>query len=94
MRIAVYGAGAIGGHLAMRLHKGGADVSVIARGAHLAAIRDRGLTVHAADGHHHARLRATSDPAELGAQTGIIAPDAVTVAALKAAGFAPEILPP
>jgi 2-dehydropantoate 2-reductase len=55
----------------MRLHKGGADVSVIARGAHLAAIRDRGLTVHAADGHHHARLRATSDPAELGAQNAV-----------------------
>ena len=44
MRICVYGAGAIGGHLAARLvATGGHDVSVIARGAHLAAIRERGI---------------------------------------------------
>ena len=35
MRICVYGAGAIGGHIAARLAKGGADVSVVARGPHL-----------------------------------------------------------
>ena len=40
MKICVFGAGAIGGHLAMRLHKGGADVSLVARGAHLAAIQE------------------------------------------------------
>ncbi len=39
MKICIYGAGAIGGHLAARLHRAGADVSVIARGAHLAAIQ-------------------------------------------------------
>src|ERR1700749_4091406 len=47
MKICVFGAGAIGGHLAMRLHKGGADVSLVARGAHLAAIQANGLSVHA-----------------------------------------------
>ena len=41
MRICVYGAGAIGGHLAVRLARGGAEVSVLARGAHLAAISKR-----------------------------------------------------
>jgi len=41
----IYGAGAVGGLLAHRLVLGGAEVSVIARGAHLDAIRDRGLTV-------------------------------------------------
>ncbi len=63
MKITVYGAGAIGGHLAMRLHRGGAQVSVIARGAHLDAIRTKGLTVHAVDGEHHAHLAATDHPA-------------------------------
>jgi 2-dehydropantoate 2-reductase len=46
MRVCVYGAGAIGGHLAVRLAKGGAEVSVIARGKHLAAIQANGLEVH------------------------------------------------
>lgn len=68
MKITVYGAGAIGGHLAMRLHRTGAEVSVIARGAHLDAIRANGLTVHAVDGTHRARLAATDDPASLGPQ--------------------------
>ena len=49
MKICVYGAGAIGGHLAMRLHKAGAEVSIIARGPHLEAIQTQGLTVHAVD---------------------------------------------
>ncbi len=80
MRICVFGAGAIGGHLAGRLVKGGADVSVIARGAHLAAIRAHGLRVIALDGDMHARLLATDDPATLGPQ------DAVIVA-LKAPGL-------
>ncbi len=68
MKITVYGAGAIGGHLAIRLHRTGAEVSVIARGAHLDAIRADGLTVHAVDGTHRARLAATDDPASLGPQ--------------------------
>lgn len=71
MKITIYGAGAIGGHLAIRLHRAGADVSVIARGAHLAAIRDKGLTVRAVDGEHHARLTATDNPAELGPQDAV-----------------------
>jgi 2-dehydropantoate 2-reductase len=71
MRICVYGAGAIGGHLAVRLHRAGADVSVVARGAHLAAIQANGLTVHAVDGTHHARVRASAEPAELGPQDAV-----------------------
>lgn len=72
MRVCVFGAGAIGGHLAMRLHRGGADVSIVARGPHLAAIQDQGLTVHAVDGVHHARVRASDDPAELGQQDAVL----------------------
>jgi 2-dehydropantoate 2-reductase len=66
MKICIYGAGAIGGHLAARLQKGGAEVSVIARGPHLAAIRANGLMVHAADGHFHVPVQASADPAEIG----------------------------
>ena len=45
MKIAVFGAGAIGGYLAVKLHQAGAEVSVIARGPHLAAMRENGLTL-------------------------------------------------
>jgi 2-dehydropantoate 2-reductase len=66
MRACVYGAGAIGGHLAVRLAKGGADVSVIARGPHLAAIQANGLEVHAIDGMHKIKVQATDDPRTVG----------------------------
>ena len=45
MRIAFIGAGGVGGYFGGNLAKAGADVSFVARGAHLAAIRERGLTV-------------------------------------------------
>ena len=72
MKICVYGAGAIGGHLAMRLSKGGADVSIIARGPHLAAIRADGLSVTVAGEHWNARLPAVEDPAELPPQDVVV----------------------
>jgi 2-dehydropantoate 2-reductase len=65
-KICVYGAGAIGGHLAGRLAKGGADVSVIARGPHLKAIQADGLRIQAPDGHFTAAVRATDDPSQIG----------------------------
>ena len=71
MKICIYGAGAIGGHLAARMYKAGAEVSVIARGAHLAAIQANGLKVHAVDGEHRAPVRASADPAELGQQDAV-----------------------
>ncbi len=67
MRIAVYGAGAIGGHLAVSLASADADVSVVARGAHLDAIRERGLRM----GRRTVRLRASADAAELGRQDAV-----------------------
>lgn len=45
MKVCVYGAGAVGGHLAVRLATAGAEVAVVARGAHGAAIRENGLTL-------------------------------------------------
>jgi 2-dehydropantoate 2-reductase len=89
MKICIYGAGAIGGHLAVRLHKAGAEVSVIARGAHLDAIQANGLTVHAIDGEHHARVRASADPAELGTQNAVF----VTVKAPALPAVAASIKP-
>jgi 2-dehydropantoate 2-reductase len=71
MKICIYGAGAIGGHLATRLHRAGANVSIIARGPHLAAIQANGLTVHAPDGTFHVPVRAAADPAEIGAQDAV-----------------------
>ncbi|MBL6454390.1 2-dehydropantoate 2-reductase [Belnapia sp. T6] len=72
MRICVYGPGAIGGHLAGRLAQGGAEVSVVARGAQLEAIRGRGLTVRLADRSIECRPRAAADPAELGPQDAVV----------------------
>jgi 2-dehydropantoate 2-reductase len=89
MKICIYGAGAIGGHLAARLHKAGAEVSVIARGAHLAAIQANGLTVHAVDGEHHAPVKASADPAELGKQDAVF----VTVKAPALPAVAASIEP-
>jgi 2-dehydropantoate 2-reductase len=89
MKICIYGAGAIGGHLAARLHKAGAEVSVIARGAHLAAIQAKGLTVHAVDGEHHTPVRASADSAELGQQDAVF----VTVTAPALPAVAASIKP-
>jgi ketopantoate reductase len=66
MNICVYGAGAIGGSIAARLFASGEKVSVIARGAHAEAIRERGLTVLAGDSRIEARVRCAGDPAEPG----------------------------
>jgi 2-dehydropantoate 2-reductase len=85
MRICVYGAGAIGGHVAARLAKGGADVSVIARGAQLAAIQAQGLTLVHDEGSFNVPVTASDDPAALGRQDAVIvtvkAPSLPSVAA-------------
>jgi 2-dehydropantoate 2-reductase len=67
MRIAVMGAGAVGGYLGARLAEGGADVTMVARGAHLAAMREHGLTLVTPDGERAtAAVHATDDPAAVG----------------------------
>ncbi|HYM33646.1 MAG TPA: 2-dehydropantoate 2-reductase [Candidatus Cybelea sp.] len=72
MRICVFGAGAVGGHLAARLAHAGEDVSVIARGAHLAAMRERGLRFLGKDQDFTAKVQATDDPAHVGNQDAVI----------------------
>src|SRR2546425_6604498 len=67
MKMAVVGAGGVGGYFGGRLAAHGEDVTFIARGAHLQAMRERGLRVAAHDGEFVvAPARATDDPAEVG----------------------------
>lgn len=67
MRIAMMGSGGIGGYLGARLACSGEDVSFIARGAHLQAMRERGLRLLSPLGNVElARVHATSDPSEAG----------------------------
>src|SRR5258708_18700589 len=80
MKICVYGAGAVGGHLAVRLARAGNEVSVVARGAQLEAIRQRGLTLILGGERLSAPVRASADPAELG-------PQDVVITTLKAPGL-------
>jgi 2-dehydropantoate 2-reductase len=72
MKICIYGAGAIGGYLGVQLLRAGADVSLVARGAHLAAMRERGLKLLIGDEQHVVRPRCTDDPAEFGQQDFVI----------------------
>jgi 2-dehydropantoate 2-reductase len=67
MRIAVIGAGGVGGGFGAALAQAGADVTFLARGAHLAALKSEGLKVIGPRGDIHLKpTRATDDPAEIG----------------------------
>jgi len=69
MKICIFGAGAIGGHVGALLSRAGLDVTLIARGPHLAAMKQHGLTLVTGDGDEFiARPRCTDDPAEAGIQ--------------------------
>lgn len=72
MKICIYGAGAIGGYLGVMLKRGGQDVSLVARGAQLEAIRANGLTLLHKDGTLTERMPASRDPRELGPQDVVI----------------------
>ena len=67
MRIAILGAGGVGGYYGGRLAQAGEDVVFLARGANLAALRDHGLKVVSPLGDFHLpRVQATDDPASIG----------------------------
>ena len=65
MRFVIYGAGAVGGVIGARLHEAGRDVTLVARGAHLAAIRERGLRLQTPDGETAVRIPAVERASEL-----------------------------
>jgi 2-dehydropantoate 2-reductase len=93
VRVCVYGAGAVGGHIAGRLARGGATVSVVARGPHLAAMQARGLEIRTDQGNFHAAVAASADPAALGPQDMVVVAVKAPALASVAAGIAPLLGP-
>ena len=90
MRICIFGAGAIGGYLAVKLVQAGADVSVVARGPHLAAMQADGLTLIEEDSPPvTVPVRATENPADLGPQDYVI----VTLKAHSVPPLVPRMAP-
>ena len=72
MNICIFGAGAIGGFMAALLARSGASVSVVARGPHLDAIRDKGLTLDYDGERFTVEIAASDDPADLGPQDYVV----------------------
>lgn len=72
MRICVFGAGAIGGYMGVKLAQAGADVSLVARGPHLKAMRENGLRLIEETGETTVEVCATDEPNELGPQDYVI----------------------
>lgn len=71
MKICIFGAGAIGGFTANLMARAGHEVSVVARGAQLAAIRDKGLTLEYEGSRETVAVAASDDPADLGPQDAV-----------------------
>jgi len=89
MKICIFGAGAIGGYLAVRLANTGQDVSVVARGPHLAAMQADGLRLRIDGGEEVAQVRASADSADLGQQDHVI----ITLKAHSVPGIAAHLAP-
>jgi len=89
MKLCIFGAGAIGSWIGGRLAAAGVDVSLVARGAHLDAIRERGLVLVDGEGRTATRPRATADPAQLGAQDHVL----VTLKAHSVSGAVDAMAP-
>jgi 2-dehydropantoate 2-reductase len=87
MRIAIFGAGAIGGLLGVKLAQAGADVTFIARGPHLAAMRANGVALVSGGSRTVVHPRCLADPAEAGVQDFVV----VTLKANALPGAAPQI---
>ncbi|MEM5365745.1 2-dehydropantoate 2-reductase [Paraburkholderia azotifigens] len=81
MKVCIYGAGAIGGWMGVKLAQAGCDVSVVARGATLEALRKHGLRLVESGETHTVEVKASDDPAALGAQD-------LVIVAVKAPGMA------
>lgn len=79
MRICIFGAGAVGGHFAVRLALAGHEVACVMRGAHLGAVQAGGLTLRVGAAEFRADVKASADPAALG-------PQDLVISTLKATG--------
>ncbi len=71
-KVCIYGAGSIGGWMGVRLARAGCDLSVVARGATLAALQADGLRLHEGGQEHVAQVKASDDPAALGVQDLVV----------------------
>ena len=89
MKICVYGAGAIGGLIGAHLARAGEDVTLIARGAHLDAMRRNGLRITGIHGDFTVKPRVTDDPTQAGPQDYVI----VALKAHQVAGIADRMAP-
>ncbi|MFO1171098.1 MAG: 2-dehydropantoate 2-reductase [Hyphomicrobiaceae bacterium] len=87
MRICIFGAGAIGGYMGVRLLEAGADVTFLARGPHLAAMRDNGVTLISDGKETVVRPRLAATPEEAGPQDYVV----ITLKAHSIPGAASEI---
>jgi 2-dehydropantoate 2-reductase len=92
MRICIFGAGAVGSHLALRLARAGNEVSCVMRGPHLAAVRENGLTLRVGNEEFKARVMASDNPADLGPQDFVISTLKATGVAALAGGVAPLLM--
>jgi 2-dehydropantoate 2-reductase len=72
MRICIFGAGAVGSHIAVRLALAGHDVSCVMRGPHLEATKANGLTLRVGENAFTARVKASDNPTTLGVQDVVI----------------------
>jgi 2-dehydropantoate 2-reductase len=88
-KVCVYGAGAIGGLMAAALSEGGADVSLVARGPHLEAIKARGMILRRDGAEKTYDLKASDDPVDLGKQDYVI----VTLKAHSVPGIVDQFTP-
>jgi len=89
VKLCIFGAGAIGAYLGVELARGGIDVSLIARGPHLQAMKKNGVTLRVGDTEHTEHPRCTDDPADLGPQDFVI----VTLKAHSVAGVCEAMQP-
>jgi 2-dehydropantoate 2-reductase len=86
MRIAILGAGGVGGYYGGLLARAGQEVAMLARGAHLAALRARGLEVRTPEGTFTVRAEASGDPRELGvAELAVVAVKSYSLAEIAPA---------
>jgi len=89
MKICIFGAGAIGGYMGAKLAQAGADVSLVARGPHLAAMQENGLRLIEETGETTVAVTASDNPVDLGPQDYVI----VTLKAHSVPAVVPHMQP-
>ncbi|TWO70991.1 2-dehydropantoate 2-reductase [Caenimonas sedimenti] len=93
MKVCIYGAGAIGGWIGVKLARAGCEVSVVARGATLDALRTQGLRLQEGEATHAVPVKASSSPTELGVQDLIVVAVKAPALAEVAKAIAPLLGP-